>query len=98
MSKEEKIFTFRVNAELLDYLKRRADRNKRSIAKELEFIVENLYVNEEKTLENILKKIFAEYEKVQPENLKEYIEDDSVKSPLKDACLSLISFVKGNNI
>lgn len=98
MREEETQFTMRMESNLYEKLKLRAKRNRRSIAKELENITAVAIEAEEKTLENILKKIFAEYEKVQPENLKEYIEDDSVKSPLKDACLSLISFVRSNNI
>ena len=45
MSKDEKIFTFRLDAELLNYLKRRADVNKRSIAKEIEFTLEQYQKN-----------------------------------------------------
>lgn len=94
--REEKIFTFRVDSKILDYLKERADRNSRSIAKELEFIVKQLYIQESREFENVIKNLFSAYEKEKNKNisLREVMEDDSIQSPLKDAANELINFVK----
>ena len=96
MPKDEKIFTFRVSSKVLDYLKERADRNSRSIAKELEFIVKQLYLKESKDFENAIKKVFAAYdaEKNKDINLQELIADDTAQTPLKTAALELLDFVK----
>ena len=56
MARDEKIFTLRIDSSLLEYLKARAEANKRSIAKELEFIVETLKANDEDEIKKELKK------------------------------------------
>ena len=40
---EEKVFTLRINKEVFDAVKVSAFRNKRSISKEIEFVLENEY-------------------------------------------------------
>ena len=96
MSKDEKIFTFRVSSTILDYLKERADRNSRSIAKELEFIVKQLYLQESKELELLLKNVITAYknEKNKDVDLQLLIEDKDADTPLKSAALELLDFVK----
>lgn len=95
MAKDEKIFTLRIDSKLLDYLKKRADRNSRSIAKELEYIIKKLYIEDNEELELLLKKVFSAYEKEKDKtDLRQLIEDDTLQTPLKDAALELIDFVK----
>lgn len=42
---DEKRFTLRMDAELFDLVKRQAELHKRSIAKEIEFIIEEYYIS-----------------------------------------------------
>ena len=43
---EQKRFTLRMDSELFETVKKRAEENKRSVAKEIEFLIE-LYLKEE---------------------------------------------------
>lgn len=92
MSKDEKIFTFRVSSFLLDYLKQRADRNKRSIAKELEYIVEDLYFKEHKAVNDCLEKLLeiAEKENSTVSDLKKVIQENDTSNPLYNTTLDLL--------
>ena len=99
MSKNEKIFTFRVDSYLLDYLKERADRNKRSIAKELEYIVEELYLQEHKAVNDCLEKLLevAEKENSTVGDLKKVIKEGDVSNPLYIAAINAIKALNDAN-
>ena len=82
----EKIFTFRISAELLDKLRVRAERNKRSIAKELEYIAEQAILQEEDfkkraiSIVKILKSRNATTEEIEEyKNFISYIDKDFQK-------------------
>lgn len=92
MSKDEKIFTFRVSSFLLDYLKERADRNKRSIAKELEYIVEDLYFKDHKAVSDSLDKILklAQEHDYTVKDLAKSIEEAKPDDPLFRATIQAI--------
>lgn len=47
---EQKRFTLRMDNELFETVKKRAEENKRSVAKEIEYLIE-LYLKEEKNSE-----------------------------------------------
>lgn len=40
MAKEEKVFTLRINAEIFEKVKKAAEEDKRSISKEIEYILD----------------------------------------------------------
>ena len=99
MAKDEKIFTLRIDSKLLEYLKTRAERNSRSIAKELEFIIKQLYIKDNEYLAELVKRIFNTYEKerYQHVSLKEKI-DGAVETPLRDAVVELLDFIESSNL
>ena len=96
MKENETQFTMRMSNDVYDGLKKRAERHKRSIAKELEFITEQALEADDAQLTEQLKKFFAVYDKEQGEkvNLQHLLADNSIQSPLKDAANELINFVK----
>ena len=92
--KEETQFTMRMSNIVYNGLKKRAERHKRSIAKELEFITEQALEADNAELERLIKKVFAAYGNEKNVSLKEIMDDESIQSPLKDAANELINFVK----
>lgn len=99
MAKDEKIFTLRIDSKLLEYLKTRAERNSRSIAKELEFIIKQLYIEDNEYLAELVKRIFSTYEneRYQHVSLKEKI-DGVIETPLRDAVVELLDFIESSNL
>ncbi len=100
MAKDEKIFTFRVSSEILDYLKRRADRNKRSIAKELEYIVESLYFEENQEIDLKLKKLleFVSAKDYKSGDLNKILNNSEDTSPIREEIISLLKLLNAKDI
>lgn len=40
----EKVYSLRIDEDLFEHVKKSAEKNKRSIAKEIEFVLENFYI------------------------------------------------------
>lgn len=95
MARKEKVFTLRIDAALLDYLKERADRNKRSIAKEIEYIVEELYLEESrefvKQAEIFLKTL--KQENCSPEEFTKIITGKENNPTIEAAASSFFKFL-----
>lgn len=88
-------FTMRMQNDVYNGLKARAERNRRSIAKELEHITEQALAQDAKELEERIKKLLSI---IDQENLKEgelemIMADDKIQSPAKDEILSLLRFL-----
>ena len=96
MREDETQFTMRMNNSVYERLKKRAERNKRSIAKELEYITEQAIQADEVKLDELVKNIFTAYENENDKyiNLKQLINDKNTQSPLKAAALELLDFVQ----
>ena len=94
MKENETQFTMRMENGLYQRLKKRAERNKRSLAKELEYITEQALDRDDKKMDEILTKIFAAYKNEKPESLQALLDDDTIQTPLKSAALELLDFVK----
>lgn len=96
MREDETQFTMRMNNSVYERLKKRAERNKRSIAKELEYITEQAIQADEDKLDELVKKVFTAYENEKDKNLnlKQLLEDEKSQSPLKTATQELLDFVQ----
>ena len=98
MTKEEKIYTLRIEAGLLDYLKTRADQNKRSIAKEIEFIVEQLREQDKAEIQRraqIIKEILGD--NITTERIIELISNNDVMHSPETTLNKLSTSLKSSN-
>lgn len=93
-------FTMRMSSDLYERLKQRANRLKRSIAKEIEYIVEQKITADEKEINNQFLGLVAALMKEgkKPEDLK-HIDINESSSPLvKEEYQKLLDLLNGNLI
>lgn len=88
-------FTMRMENKIYAGLKARAERNRRSIAKELEHITEQALKSDEKELEERLKKLLAamEEENIKEGDLLKLFSDPEAKSTAKAEMISLLQLL-----